>query len=121
MTAPPKPLVWVASSKKDLKTFPRPVQRDLGQALELAQFGLKPLHAKPWRGFRGASVLEVAEDHAGNTYRAVYTVRFPGRIYVLHAFHKKSTRGIETPRHEIDLVKARLRDAARIQAELAAQ
>jgi phage-related protein len=116
-----KPLVWVGSSKRDLKAFPRAVQRDLGQALEIAQFGRTPVHAVPLKGFKGAGVLELVEDHDGNTYRAVYTVRLAGRIYVLHAFQKKSKKGIKTPKHVIDLVKARLKEAERIQAELEAQ
>jgi phage-related protein len=80
MTELPKPLVWIASSKKDLKTFPRPVQRDLGHALEIAQFGLTPAHAKPMKGYKVAGVLELVEDHDGSTYRAVYTVRLAGRV-----------------------------------------
>ena len=118
MTEWPKPLIWIASSKKDLKTFPRPVQRDLGQALEIAQFGLTPMHAKPLKGFKGASVLELVEDHDGNTYRAVYTVRLAGWVYVLHAFQKKSKKGIETPKHVIDLIRARLKEAERVHAHL---
>lgn len=121
MTELPKPLVWIASSKKDLKAFPRPVQRDLGHALEIAQFGLTPVHAKPLKGFKGAGVLELVDDHDGNTYRAVYTVRLGGRIYVLHAFQKKSKKGIETPKHVIDLIKARLKEAERVHAHLEAQ
>jgi len=121
MTELPKPLVWIASSKKDLKTFPRPVQRDLGQALEIAQFGMTPAHAKSLKGFKGAGVLELVEDHDGNTYRAVYTVRLAGRIYVLHAFQKKSKKGIATPKHVIDLIKARLKEAERVHAHLEAQ
>jgi phage-related protein len=117
----PKPLVWVGSSKRDLKAFPRAVQRDLGQALEIAQFGTTPVHAEPLKGFKGAGVVELVEDHDGNTYRAVYTVRLVGRIYVLHAFQKKSKKGIKTPKHVIDLIKARLKEAERIQAELEVQ
>lgn len=81
-----KPLVWVGSSKKDLKAFPRAVQRDLGQALEIAQFGRTAAHAKPLKGFKGAGVLELVEDHDGDTYRAVYTVKLTDHVYVLHAF-----------------------------------
>jgi phage-related protein len=121
MTGLPKPLVWIASSKKDLKAFPRPVQRDLGQALEIAQFGLTPAHAKPLKGFKGAGVLELVEDHDGSTYRAVYTVRLAGRVYVLHALQKKSKKGIETPKHVIDVIKARLKEAERVHTHLEAQ
>jgi phage-related protein len=117
----PKPLVWVGSSKRDLKAFPRAVQRDLGQALEIAQFGRTPVQAKPLKGFKGAGVLELVEDHDGDTYRAVYTVKLKDRVYVLHAFQKKSKTGIKTPKPVIDLVRARLQAAGRIQAELEGQ
>jgi phage-related protein len=113
----PKPLVWIGSSKRDLKAFPRAVQRDLGQALEIAQFGRTPVQAKPLKGFKGAGVLELVEDHDSDTYRAVYTAKLADRVYVLHAFQKKSKKGIKTPKHVIDLIKARLKDAERIQAE----
>jgi phage-related protein len=83
----------------------------MGFALFLAQQGRKHSDAKPLRGFGGAGVLEIVEDHAGNTYRAVYTVRLAGRVYVLHAFQKKSKPGIETPKSEIDLIKRRLKRA----------
>ena len=112
-----KPLLWVGSSRRDLKSFPRPVQRDLGLALRDAQGGKRPASAKPLKGFGGARVLELIEDHRGDTYRAVYTVRLAGRVYVLHAFQKKSKKGIQTPKHVLDLIKARLRDAEQIHAE----
>jgi phage-related protein len=83
----------------------------MGFALFLAQQGGKHADAKPLRGFGGAGVLEIVEDHRGDTYRAVYTVRFAGRIYVLHAFQKKSKSGIETPKAEINLIKSRLKRA----------
>jgi phage-related protein len=112
---PLKALVWVASSRKDLKEFPRPVQRAVGLALYAAQLGETPPDAKPMRGFGGAGVLEVVEHHRGDTYRAVYTVRFARLIYVLHAFQKKSKRGIATPQKEIELIRIRLRWAERLQ------
>src|SRR5271157_895349 len=87
----PKPVFWVASSKKDLKMFPRGVRRTVGQALFDAQTGGKHPDAKPFKGFKGAGVLEVVEDDDGKTYRAVYTVKFAGAVYVLHAF-KRSRR-----------------------------
>jgi phage-related protein len=93
----PKPVFWVASSKKDLRKFPRGVRRTVGQALFDAQTGGKHPDAKPLKGFKGAGVLEVVEDDDGNTYRAVYTVKFAGVVYVLHAFQKKSKSGIKTP------------------------
>jgi len=100
-----------------LKEFPAEVRSDVGHALYVAQLGGKPDAAKPLKGFRGAGVLEVVEDHDGNTYRAVYTVRLAGRIYVLHAFQKKSKRGIATPNAELDLVKIRLSRAEALHAE----
>lgn len=83
----------------------------MGFALYLAQIGQTHGGAKPLRGFGGAGVLEVAEDHDGNTYRAVYTVRLDRAIYVLHAFQKKSRKGIKTPQGDIELVRRRLRVA----------
>jgi len=83
----------------------------MGYALYMAQLGDKSPSVKPLKGFGGASVLEVVEDYDGDTYRAVYTVKFAGRVYVLHAFQKKSKHGIKTPQHEIDLIKSRLKRA----------
>jgi phage-related protein len=114
----PKPVVWVGASLRDLKSFPRAVQRDLGAALRDAQGGAKPPEAKPLKGFKGAGVLELVQDHESDTYRAVYTVRLADRIYVLHAFQKKSKKGIKTPKHVIDLVKARLKQAEMLHAKL---
>ena len=108
----PKPLRWIGSSKGDLKSFPDAVRKPMGHALYLAQINLKPPNAKPLRGFGGASTLEVIEDHDGNTYRAVYTVKFQGVVYILHAFQKKSKKGIATPPHDIELIKKRLKAAA---------
>jgi phage-related protein len=108
---PLKPLSWVGSSQKDFRSFPDPVKDDMGYALYLAQIGQKHGSAKPLRGFGGASVLELVEDHAGDTYRAVYSVRFAAAVYVLHAFQKKSKRGRETPKSEMDIVRRRLRTA----------
>jgi phage-related protein len=105
---PFKNVVWVGPTRKQLKAFPRPVQRAVGLALYAAQLGETPPDAKPLKGFGGAGVLELVEDHRGDTYRAVYTVRFATGIYVLHVFQKKSKRGIATPRKGIELVRARL-------------
>ena len=104
----PKSLHWVGSSKKDLKAMPDEVQDVFGYALHMAQAGKKHLHAKPLKGFGGAGVLEVVEDHVGDTYRAVYTVKVGDAVYVLHCFQKKSTRGIETPKHDLELIRDRL-------------
>ena len=110
-TAHPKPLVWIGSSKKDLKTFPEEVQDLLGYALYVAQMGGKHSDAKPLKGFGGAGVLEIVDDHQGDTYRAVYTVKLREVVYALHAFQKKSTTGIATRKQDIELVKQRLRQA----------
>jgi len=107
-----KPLFWVGSSKRDLLAFPEDVRDALGVALSVAQFGGKHPKAKPWKG-EGPGVLEIVEDHRGDTYRAIYTVRLKGAIYVLHAFQKKSPRGIKTPKTDIELVAQRLREATR--------
>jgi phage-related protein len=107
-----KPLKWVGSSKDDLCDFPEAVRKSMGHALHLAQIGLKAPEAKPLHGFTGAGVLEVVDDHDGNTYRAVYTVKFKGVVFVLHAFQKKSKKGIATPQPDIELIKARLKLAA---------
>ena len=109
--ASPKPLTWVGSSKRDYLRFPEQVQDDMGYALYIAQMGERSKSAKPLKGFKGAGVLELVEDHAGNAYRAVYTVSFAERVYVLHAFQKKSKKGIATPKSEIRLVEQRLRAA----------
>ncbi len=115
MTAPKlRQLVWVGSSLKDLRAFPEEVRQVMGFALYQAQTGDKHVAARPLRGFGGAGVLEVVEDHAGDTYRAVYTVRFAEAVYVLHAFLEKATRGIATPKHEIDLISSRLAAARRL-------
>ena len=105
-----KPLFWVGSSKDDLLAFPGPVQDEVGTALSVAQFGGKHPSAKPWRG-EGPGVFEIVEDHRGDTYRTVYTVRFEQAIYVLHAFQKKSPSGIRTSRKDIDLISRRLNEA----------
>lgn len=111
-----KPLIWVGTSLEDLKAFPGEVRRIMGYALYLAQAERKHLDAKPLKGFGGAGVLEIVEDFEGNAYRAVYTVRLAGVVYVLHAFQKKSRRGIKTSRADIGKVKARLRLAEAIHA-----
>jgi phage-related protein len=106
-----KPLFFVGSSREDLREFPEDVKDATGFALYLAQAGDRHPHAKPLQGFGGAGVLEIIENHDGDTYRTVYTVKLQHAIYVLHAFQKKSRRGIATPRQEIRLVTDRLRRA----------
>jgi phage-related protein len=103
-----KPLFWIGSSLNDLLAFPETVKDAIGAALSVAQFGGKHPNAKPWKG-AGTGVLEVVEDYRGDAYRAVYTVRFMDAVYVLHAFQKKSPRGIKTPRKEVELMNQRLK------------
>jgi phage-related protein len=105
-----KPLHWVGSSKRDFMAFPEEVQADMGYVLGLAQLGGKHPHAKPWKG-EGPGVFEVVERHDGDTYRAVYTVRFEQAVYVLHAFQKKSPSGIRAAGSDISLVSERMRRA----------
>jgi len=109
--AVPKPVRWMGTSKADLTAFPDDVKRRVGRALWDAQIGLKAPFAKPLKGFGGAGVLEVVDDFDGNAYRSVYTVRFAGVVYVLHAFQKKSTRGISTPKSALALISSRLTQA----------
>jgi len=107
----PKPCLFVGSSRKDLKRFPAKVQNRIGYALHKVQEGDEPGAAKALKGFGGRTVLELVDDLGSNTYRTVYTVRFAGVVYVLHAFQKKAKKGIATPLQHIELVKSRLRDA----------
>ena len=108
-----KPAVFVGSSRRDLQAFPGAVRREIGQALYEAQLGDHPANAKPLKGIAGG-VLEIRDNFEGDTYRAVYTVRFEGVLYVLHTFQKKSTRGITTPQRHLDLIRQRLREAETI-------
>lgn len=101
-------LYWEGSSKKDFKEFPIPVQKDMGVALFVVQLGGMPDSVKPWRGL-GSGVYELVEDHHGDTFRAVYTVRIGDAVHVLHAFQKKSKSGIATPRPDVELIHKRLR------------
>ena len=112
-----KPVEWVGSSLRDLRSFPDAVKEEIGFALYQAQLGGKHVAAKPLKGFKGAGVLEVVEDHEGDTYRAVCTVRFRRAVYVLHAFQKKSKKGAKTPKQHIEVVNARLKTAAAHYAE----
>ena len=108
-----KDIIWVKSSKKDIKTFPEDVQDEMGYALYEAQHGLKHISAKPLKGL-GSGVMEIVSDFDTNTYRAVYTVSIGDSIYVLHVFQKKSKSGIATAKPDIDLIKQRLKMAQEI-------
>jgi phage-related protein len=105
-----RPLFWAGTSKRDLLDFPEAIKDEIGVALSVAQFGGKHPSAKPWKG-EGAAVLEIVEDFRGDTYRALYTVKFEGAVYVLHAFHKKSPKGIRTARSDVKLIARRLKSA----------
>ncbi len=109
---PRKPLKWVGSAKRDLDGMPEYVKDVFGHAIDLAQAGGKHQDAKALSGFGSAGVLEVVEDHRGDAFRAVYTVKFGGWVYVLHCFQKKSKSGIKTAKEDLDLIKARLKAAA---------
>ena len=109
--AQPKPVRWIGGSKDDLSAFPEEVKRRVGGALWDAQIGRTAPFAKPLKGFGGAGVLEIVDDFDGNAYYAVYTVRFAGVVYVLHAFQKTSRSGIATPKSELDLIERRLKRA----------
>ena len=113
----PKPLHWAGSTRKQLRGFPKPVRDIFGFALYRAQLGEKHLQAKPLKGFGGAGVLEIVEDHDGDSYRAVYTVKFAKAVYVLHMFKKKSKTGVKTPQQDMNLMRQRLREAAQDYAE----
>ena len=107
-----KPLVWVGSSRKDFGDFPDEVKSEMGYALFMAQAGERHHRAKTLSGFGGAGVVEIVDDHRGDTFRTVYTVRFATAVYVLHAFQKKSKKGRATPKPDIKMIERRLRDAA---------
>lgn len=112
-----KRLHWVGSSREGIQGFPKGVRVAIGFALFQAQVGGKHPSAKPLKGFGGGGVLEIVEDDDGSTYRAVYTVTFQDAVYVLHAFQKKSTGGIATPKRHLDLIRQRLRQAADMHAD----
>lgn len=106
-----KTVFWIASSKKDLEDLPKNVIQEFGYALYQAQQGSYPDIAKTLKGFGSAEVIELIENDSSGTFRAIYTVRFTDAIIVLHIFQKKSTKGIETPKQDIDLIHARLKQA----------
>lgn len=112
-STPLKPIVWLGDSLRALKAFPAIVRDEVGYALFLAQRGEKHVSAKPLKGL-GPGVLEVVSDHRGDTFRAVYTVRLADRVFVLHAFQKKSKRGVATPQADVELIRRRLKQAVGI-------
>ena len=116
-----KQIVWVDSSQKDFLEFPSDVQYNMDGVLTFASLGGKAENVKPLKGFSGASVLEISESDSHGTFRCIYTVKYTTRIYVLHAFQKKSHKGISTPKEHIDMVKRRLKRAAEREAEFLKQ
>ena len=110
------PVIWLGDSRERLKEFPAEVQDEMGYALYVAQAGGKHSLAKPLR-WLGSGVLEIASAYRGDAYRAMYTVKLAGCVYVLHAFQKKSKRGIATPRGDMKLVAQRLKRAVELHAE----
>jgi len=113
MAATIRPVLWIGSSRRDLRAMPEQVRRDIGQALYTAQQGESDPAAKPLKGFGGTRVMEIVERDRSGAYRAVYTAQFADAVYVLHVFQKKSKRGIATPKQDIDLIRRRLAEAER--------
>lgn len=113
-----KPLAWLGSSKKDLMALPVGVRKFFGHALDFAQRGERHGAAKVLKGFGGAGVLEIVENDQGNTYRAAYTVKFEGAVFVLHVFQKKSKSGIATPKPDMDIIRERLKVAEKFSKEM---
>ena len=108
-----RPVIWIGSSRRDLRAMPPEVRRNIGQALYTAQQGMTDPAAKPLKGFVGTRVMEIVERYRGDAYRAVYTTQFSNVIYVLHVFQKKSKRGTTTPKPDVDLIRNRLGEAER--------
>jgi phage-related protein len=105
-----RPVVWMANSKRNLRAFPQGAQKLIGDELQLLQFGGMPKDAKPFKGI-GTGVLEIAVRYDKDAYRTVVALQVGKKIYVLHAFLKKSKRGIETPKQDVDLIKQRYKEA----------
>ncbi len=114
---PDREIVFVGSSLRDLSAFPLAVKKVMGHALRLAQRGERHPDARLMVGFRGARVMEIPDDHDGDTYRTMYTATLGNTVYVLHAFKKKSTSGIKTPQHDIATIELRLKRAKELHAE----
>jgi len=115
MTKAEKDVVWMGSSLRDLRSFPDEVKQVFGTAIYYAQLGGKHPQATPMKGHKGAGVLEIIEDHDKDTYRCMYTVKYENKIYVLHAFQKKSKKGIATPQADIDVINARLKEVKKLE------
>ena len=112
-----RPIVWIGSSRRDLREMPERVRRDIGQALYIAQQGMTDPAAKPLKGFGGARVMEIVERYRTDAYRAVYTAHFTNAVYVLHVFQKKARRGIATAKQDVELIRRRFAEAERHYSE----
>ena len=108
-----RPVIWIGSSRRDLRGMPKKVRQDIGQALYAAQQGETDPAAKPLKGFGGSRVMEIVDRYRGDAYRAVYTAQFGKAVYVLHVFQKKSKSGIATLKPDIDLIRRRYAEAER--------
>ena len=115
MTKSEKSVTWMGSALKDLRSFPDEVKQVFGVAIYFAQRGGKHPQAKPMKGYKGGGVLEIVEDYDRNTYRCIYTVRFSNKIYILHAFQKKSKKGIATPQPDLDVINRRLQEVKKLE------
>jgi phage-related protein len=115
----PKRLIWMGSSRRDFSGFPEKVRGEMGYALYVAQCGGRHRRAKTLKGFGGAGIVEIVQEHDGDAYRTVYVVRFASALYVLHAFQKKSKSGIKTPANDMSLVTRRLKDAEELERQQA--
>jgi phage-related protein len=113
-----KSLVWLGSSRRDFSDFPNEVKSEMGYALFQAQVGGRHRKAKTLKGAGDAGVVEIVDDYRGDTFRTIYTVRFATAVYVLHAFQKKSKKGIETPKADLHLIEQRLREAEQLHKEM---
>lgn len=113
--------VWMGSSLADVRALPDDAKGEIGYALHIAETGGKHPSAKPLQGFGNAGVLEIVADDDGDAYRAVYTVRLPDAVYVLHVFQKKSKQGAATPRRDMEVIRRRLKDALRESARWEAE
>jgi phage-related protein len=111
-----RPLVWMGDSRKNIREFPQEVQKAVGYALQLVQAGETPLSAKLFKGV-GSGVYEIVKRYDTDTYRAIYAVKIGEKVYVLHAFQKKSKQGVKTPQADVDLIKQRYKDAVAIEEQ----
>jgi len=109
-----RPVVWLGDSKSELQTFPKAAQKIIGDELQLMQSGGMPKDAKPFKGV-ASGIYEIALRHSKEAYRVVLAVKIGNRIYILHAFHKKSKQGIATPKNDIELIKRRYAEAQELE------